>query len=55
MHFDTYQGQDQRRVTAIFYLNHEWRSSYGGQLRIYPWPHPPVDIEPVMGRLVRMH
>ena len=53
MHFDTYLGQDLRRVTAIVYLNSAWQPSDGGQLRICPWPHAQADIEPVMNRVVR--
>ena len=53
MHFDTYEGQDTRTVTAITYLNPDYDPSHGGQLRLYPFPSPPVDIEPRMDRTVR--
>jgi hypothetical protein len=40
------------QVTAIFYLNQHWKPSHGGQLRLYPFPAPPVDIQPLQDRLV---
>jgi len=43
---------DGRIVTAIVYLNQNWREDQGGQLRLYPFPHPPIDIEPLAGRMV---
>lgn len=39
-------------MTAIFYLNQHWKPSHGGQLRLYPFPAPPVDIDPLQDRLV---
>jgi len=57
-----------RKVTAIFYVNNEWKSSDGGQLRLYKRrPNPfqlekgavevkedevACDLDPVAGRLV---
>uniref|UniRef100_A0A383WJL7 Fe2OG dioxygenase domain-containing protein n=1 Tax=Tetradesmus obliquus TaxID=3088 RepID=A0A383WJL7_TETOB len=52
MHFDSDELLDGRRVTAIFYLNQHWKPSHGGQLRLYPFPAPPVDIDPLQDRLV---
>eukprot|EP00878_Enallax_costatus_P041821 GHUV01048715.1.p1 GENE.GHUV01048715.1~~GHUV01048715.1.p1 ORF type:complete len:312 (+),score=59.69 GHUV01048715.1:317-1252(+) len=52
MHFDSDEQLDMRRVTAIFYLNENWKPGHGGQLRLYPFPAPPVDIPPVADRLV---
>jgi Rps23 Pro-64 3,4-dihydroxylase Tpa1-like proline 4-hydroxylase len=40
------------QVTAIFYLNQHWKPSHGGQLQLYPFPAPPVDIQPLQDRLV---
>jgi hypothetical protein len=40
------------QVTAIFYLNSHWQPSHGGLLRLYPFPAPPVDIQPLQDRLV---
>jgi Rps23 Pro-64 3,4-dihydroxylase Tpa1-like proline 4-hydroxylase len=52
MHFDSDLRLDGRRVTAIFYLNDSWTPDAQGQLRLYPFPAPPVDIAPVKDRLV---
>jgi SM-20-related protein len=52
MHFDSDAAVDGRRVTCILYLNDAWQPDAGGQLRLYPFPAPPVDIEPVADRLV---
>ncbi|CAE7489390.1 egl-9 [Symbiodinium natans] len=40
------------RATALFYLNEGWEKEHGGELRLYPYPLPPVRIPPVSGRLV---
>ncbi len=34
-HLDQFQGDDRRTVTAILYLNDDWKEADGGQLRIY--------------------
>ncbi|KAG2500910.1 hypothetical protein HYH03_001669 [Edaphochlamys debaryana] len=52
IHFDSDEQLDGRRVTAIFYLNPGWRPEHGGQLRLYPFPAPPLDLEPLNDRLV---
>lgn len=52
MHFDSDEALDGRRVTAIMYLNPAWEPHHGGQLRLYPFPAPPVDVEPLHDRLV---
>lgn len=52
MHFDSEETVDGRVLTAILYLNEEWTQSYGGQLRLYPFPEEPLDIEPTAGTLV---
>jgi Rps23 Pro-64 3,4-dihydroxylase Tpa1-like proline 4-hydroxylase len=38
MHFDSDMSVDTRRVTAIWYLNPDWKPEDGGQLRVYPFP-----------------
>eukprot|EP00434_Breviolum_minutum_P032408 symbB.v1.2.028660.t2/scaffold3059.1/size64457/3 len=48
-------GKQVLRVTALFYLNDEWRSEHGGELRVYPYPSVPVKIPPTLGRLVLFH
>lgn len=52
MHFDTDAAVDGRKVTLILYLNPGWTPGSGGQLRLYPFPQLPVDIEPLNDRLV---
>ncbi|MEW5739712.1 MAG: 2OG-Fe(II) oxygenase [Myxococcota bacterium] len=49
-HRDAFPGDDNRRLTAIVYLNPEWRPEHGGQLRLFT-PEP-VDVEPRADRLV---
>ena len=39
-------------VTALFYLNDDWQPGDGGELRIFPYPHPAESIPPLQGRLV---
>jgi SM-20-related protein len=54
-HLDQYQDNGQRIVTCILYLNHNWRSVDGGQLRLYTDPVDETrfeDILPIGGRLV---
>ena len=51
-HFDSDEALDGRKVTAIFYLNPSWKPGEGGELRLYPWPSPPLDIAPIADRLV---
>lgn len=49
-HLDAFPGDDNRRLTAIVYLNAGWRPEHGGRLRLYV--EPPLEVEPVMDRLV---
>jgi SM-20-related protein len=49
-HRDAFPGDDNRRVTAIVYLNERWEPAHGGQLRLHV--EPPMDIEPMLDRLV---
>jgi SM-20-related protein len=49
-HFDALHGPENRRVTAIVYLNSGWIPAHRGQLRI--WGEAPRLIEPLLGRLV---
>ncbi|PNH11299.1 NifU-like protein 4, mitochondrial, partial [Tetrabaena socialis] len=52
LHYDSDEQLDGRRVTAIFYLNPGWTEAQGGQLRLYPFPAPPLDVAPLEDRLV---
>jgi SM-20-related protein len=49
-HLDAFPGDDNRRVTAIVYLNPAWTPADGGLLRLHVAP--PVDVEPTLDRLV---
>lgn len=49
-HKDAFVGDDNRRMTAILYLNPDWRPEHGGQLRIHG--HGQVDLWPLLDRLV---
>lgn len=55
-HRDAFSGPGQagpnRRLTAIWYANAEWRPEHGGLLRLYPEGEEPVEIAPVIDRLV---
>ena len=54
-HLDRFRDDDRRTVTAILYLNEEWKESDGGQLRFYPNGESEeeyVDILPEAGTLV---
>jgi SM-20-related protein len=49
-HLDSFPGSDNRRVTAIVYLNDGWKPEHGGQLRLHV--EPPLDVAPVADRSV---
>ncbi len=50
-HRDALRGDPARRITAILYLNSDWKPSDGGCLRVHG-PRGHRDIEPRGGRLV---
>jgi len=52
MHLDSDESVDSRRVSAIVYLNPEWKEGDGGELRLYPSWDKFLDIQPVNDRLV---
>jgi len=51
-HFDSDRAVDSRIVTAILYLNPDWRPLHGGELQLLPCPLAPVELEPLFDRLV---
>lgn len=54
-HLDQFRGIGLRTVTTTFYLNQNWQSQDGGQLRLYHNPQDSsdfLDIFPEAGRLV---
>jgi hypothetical protein len=53
MHFDTAPGVDSRVVTAIYYVNDQWKPGDGGELVLLPFPYAsPPPIAPIADRLV---
>lgn len=50
-HLDAFPGSENRKVTAICYLNPGWRPEHGGQLRLY-LDFGELDVEPLLDRLV---
>ena len=54
-HLDRFRDDDRRTVTAILYLNEEWKEEDGGQLRFYPNGESVdeyIDVLPEAGTLV---
>ncbi|MFZ5439595.1 MAG: 2OG-Fe(II) oxygenase [Myxococcota bacterium] len=49
-HLDAFPGQDNRRLTAIVYLNDGWTPAAGGQLQVFAAV--PRIVEPILDRLV---
>ena len=52
LHYDSDETVDNRRITAILYLNPGWQQGDGGELKLYPWPHAPDTVEPLNNRLL---
>jgi Rps23 Pro-64 3,4-dihydroxylase Tpa1-like proline 4-hydroxylase len=52
MHSDSDGKVDDRLITAITYLNEDWKDGDGGELRLYPFPFEHVDIRPIFARMV---
>lgn len=50
-HLDQFKKEDHRKLSAICYLNSDWKESDGGQLRIY-LENETKDVFPLAGRLV---
>jgi SM-20-related protein len=55
-HRDAFPGQSNRRLTAIWYANADWRPEHGGVLRLFPEEASTgaamEDVAPVLDRLV---
>lgn len=52
-HLDQFKGSNERIFTFILYLNENWKTEYGGQLRFYTnVDNNFIDIEPAFGKLV---
>ncbi len=50
-HLDRFSDSDTRVISFVLYLNPNWESHWGGQLRMY-LPEGHVDVQPVAGTLV---
>lgn len=50
-HLDQFKRDDHRKLSAICYLNNDWKEEHGGQLRMY-LKDSTLDILPTAGRLV---
>ena len=51
-HLDRLRGDDARVVSAVFYLNEDWRPAEGGALRLYLADRSHRDIYPCAGDLL---
>jgi SM-20-related protein len=51
-HVDQPQGNAQRKLSLVLYLNPEWQPADGGVLRIHNADEAFIDIAPIAGRLV---
>jgi len=51
-HLDSFVGGSTRRLTALYYLNPNWKKGDGGELRMYLNNGEWKDIEPIADRLV---
>jgi SM-20-related protein len=53
-HLDRFNSNDQRTLSMVFYLNKDWVSEDGGELRLHFPARTPntVDVAPLAGRLV---
>jgi len=51
-HIDRFRNDSLRTLTCILYLNHDWKESDGGQLRLYLDGEKHIDILPQGGTLV---
>lgn len=49
-HRDAFPGDDNRRITAIVYLNPSWQPEHGGQLTVFV--DPPLTLEPRLDTFV---
>ena len=51
-HRDTFRASDDRRITAVYYLNPAWIPAHGGCLRMHLDGAGPLDVAPLLDRLV---
>ena len=51
-HLDRFRDDDRRTVSAVYYLNDDWRAEQGGALRLYLPDEAELDVLPAAGTLV---
>ncbi|HAU8250080.1 TPA: SM-20 protein [Vibrio vulnificus] len=52
-HLDSFQGQENRKLTTVFYMNEHWQLGDGGELHLYDLQDNLLEIiAPKSGRLV---
>lgn len=51
-HLDQIQGKLERQISCVLYLNEQWHSNEGGELRLYIEDNTYRDITPVQNRIV---
>lgn len=52
-HLDSFRGNENRKLTTVFYLNEQWTPADGGELKIYDLQDNWIEtLAPVAGRLV---
>ncbi|QDQ27264.1 2OG-Fe(II) oxygenase [Chitinimonas arctica] len=51
-HLDRFRDDDARVISVVCYLNDDWQTSHGGQLRLWLDENDSLDIDPRGGRLV---
>jgi SM-20-related protein len=51
-HLDRFRDDDTRVVSTVLYLNTDWSTADGGELRLFPpTADRPIDVDPLAGRL----
>ena len=52
-HVDCFRGQENRKLTTVFYLNEDWQPEHGGRLKMYDLDDNELaTLDPNAGRLV---
>ncbi len=51
-HLDQFKARNNRMISMIIYLNPDWRTGDGGELKIYPSHSDPVLIAPTYNRCI---
>lgn len=52
-HVDCFRGQENRKLTTVFYLNEDWQPEHGGRLKMYDLDDNELAmLDPKAGRLV---